>query len=71
MKSDLQGLGQLILLLMKHTCFDDVKEEVSKQFSHLVQSLSFTFTSWNDVLSHPLLNVDDSVSLIKEKPKED
>jgi len=36
-----------------------------------VQSLSFTFTSWNDVLSHPLLSVDDSVSLIKEKPKED
>ena len=51
----MQALGQIILLLMKHTDFSDVDSSHSDQISDLVQNCSFTFGNWQQVIAHPVL----------------
>lgn len=57
MHSDVQSLGQLIVLLIKHTDLGQpVKPCVSEKLSDLVQSCSFKFKTWEEVLTHDFLN---------------
>lgn len=53
-QSDVQALGQLVLLLMKHTDLNKASDKVSEQLADLVQKCSFSFTQWDQVLTHPV-----------------
>ena len=53
--SDVQALGQLILLLMKHTDFSGVDSILSDKVSDLVQNCSFTYKTWLQVFNHSVL----------------
>ena len=57
-ETDVQALGQLILLLMKHTDFSGVESSLSDKISDLVQNCSFTYKSWQQVLTHSVLCED-------------
>lgn len=60
MQSDLQAFGQLIVILMKHTDFEDVHSKKSEKFSDLVQNCSFNLKNWSQVLDHTLFKIEIS-----------
>ena len=55
MQSDIQSLGQLIVLLIKHADLSQAKQSASQQISQLVQDCSFKFKTWDEVLTHDFL----------------
>ena len=57
-QSDIQSLGQLILLLMNHTDLDSTCEEYREILADMVKSCSFDFKKWEDVLSHAFFSLD-------------
>ena len=56
-QSDIQAVGQLILLLMKHTDLDKVKNSITEKLSNLVKSCSFEYKEWSQVLAHSFFTV--------------
>ena len=58
MQSDIQALGQLILLLMNHADLESTCEENRQVLADMVKSCSFDFKAWEDVLSHAFFSLD-------------
>ncbi len=68
MQSDIQSLGQLIVLLIKHADLSQAKQSSSQQISQLVQDCSFKFKTWDEVLAHDFLTKE--IELKKDRDEE-
>ena len=69
-QSDIQAVGQIILLLMKHTDLNEVKGTVTEILSNLVKSCSFEYKNWSQVQAHPFFKVSMNSAYIVRRKKQ-
>ena len=51
-QTDIRAVGQLVLMLMKHTDLKNVRSEVTDELAAFVKSCSFNFKNWHSVAAH-------------------